>query len=207
MNASRRVILFCLIFLFFVPKSFSEDQQNVLSTATVAVVRAVGKIWDANAAVWSKINTVQVNIAIDNLRDKVNGLDRDKQELKGQIEQGKTTNYADLSSKISSLETSVRGLRDTLLSFANAIDQAAGSALIGDEFSSAANHLANDKLLALENVRSKWSVSHAAAASQLETAIADNNEILRALGCLQDTIKRGSKPEHGCDFPQHPAEQ
>jgi hypothetical protein len=175
-------------------------EEDYFAKAAHAVAAGVTLILDANDALWKKVNTEQVNIAIDDLRDDVNMIDRKKRLLKQQMEQ-RTNAQSELDWNIvHDLGERIQRLSNTLNAFANSINQAAGSNILGDSFRNAAQDLASHKSSLIVSLPEVWSRSHSEAIAQLRLALNDTREIQRALSCLQDTINSGQKPKDGCSF-------
>jgi hypothetical protein len=163
------------------------------------ITGTLAKIWDANQSLWNLINTQQVKIAIDNFRETALALEGEKSILKDRILNGDISD-AELVEDIDSIESRLRDFQKVIRGFASAIDDAAPSASLGDELRGAASGFANAKYLDLDSVKSVWrKTGPSAAATQLQSAITDTGNIVRALDCLQDTITRGGKPAN-CDF-------
>jgi hypothetical protein len=177
---------------------FSELEDFLLKPAA-AVATAVTKILDANDILWNKINTKQVNIAIDDLRENINAIDRAKRNLQDQIKK-EQINEDQLRTALNNLKPMVQGLQTTLDRFGSSINEAAGSSITGDDLRRAADDLARGKLIIIDELPDTWRRSHSVAADKMQVAIDDTQEILRALNCLQTAINTGSRPKEGCTF-------
>lgn len=188
--------------LLISPLTRADEHTSVLARPALAVIDTLSQIWDANQQLWDKVNVEQVHIAIGNMRESVNTLNLHKRQLLMELKQTRTFDQSTLDQRITSLGGEVRSFEGALNQFASAISQASSSPAQGDALRRSANELAGSKLDALFAVRRQWPDANAAA-MQLQQALSDSYEILRALDCLEETLDTHHKPAQNCGFPSN----
>jgi hypothetical protein len=196
MRTSRKAYGFVLMVLATWAVPCSADTGEDMASIAKALVSTLSAIWDGNESLWRKINVVQVNIALDNLHAAIIDLENKKIDAKKQILNGG-------SPQLLGYEPEVHQIASHLRQFANAINQATGSAALGDPVRQATESLVYSKEDSLSDAAKALAKgSRSDAVTMLNESLQYDLQIERALGCIQDTVKKQKRPEVGCNFAQ-----
>lgn len=182
----------------------SSDPRDYMQDSAHAVMLYATAVLAADHVTWKKINTEEVNSAIDDFRSTVIAVESRKSSLREEIHNEQIDSIRQLRNSLSFIDAGVVGLANVMGRIDVKIWSAIDSNYYDRHFRKAAEELkrADDELRgnipAFPDLPAVWSESHESAAEQLSAGTKNSEEIVRALNCVQTTIKTGKIPLEEC---------